>query len=495
MCGIIGITGAEHAAKEVFVGLFTLQHRGQDAAGILSYDDGTTAPEQLGFHIWKDTGLVDNVFNEEIIDRLTGSSAIGHTRYSTVGSSDDKSDVQPFALNYPYGMGMAFNGNVVNYSQISEQLRTNKRRHFLSTSDLEVIQNLFADRLAEVTKNQENVGPDQLAEAVQAVYNAAIGGYSVVTLIAGQGLLAFRDPKGIRPLVLGRKLLENNNFAYCVASEAIVFSFLGYEVVRDVEAGEVIYIDPAGNFHSRKLGTPTKNAHCMFEWVYFSGVESVLEKIPVYQARLNLGKGLAGLVQASIDRGEMRPDIVVPVPETARIASIALAEELQLPYREVLIKNRYIHRSFILGTQNKRAKAVDLKLNPVRTEIRGKNVLLVDDSIVRGTTSSRLINLVRSAGAKEVYFASTCSPIRHPCFYGIDFPNEAELLATGRTESEIAAKLDADRVIYLDQESVREAIGTTELCMACLDGKYPTDVSAGKDFTQQRQLQRSRSKP
>lgn len=494
MCGIIGITGAEHAAKEVFVGLFTLQHRGQDAAGILSYDDGAENPEQLGFHVWKDTGLVDNVFNEDIIERLTGSAAIGHTRYSTVGSSDDKSDVQPFALNYPYGIGIAFNGNVVNYAEVSEKLRKQHRRHFLSTSDLEVIENLFADRLAQVTNGNEPVTIDHLSQAVQAVYDEAIGGYSVVTLIADQGLVAFRDPKGIRPLILGRKQLASGKYSYCVASEAIVFSFLGYEVLRDVEAGELIFVDQEGNLHNRVIGQVSPQAHCMFEWVYFAGVESVLEKTPVYQARLNLGKGLARMIQESIDRKEMQPDIVVPVPETARIASIALAEELNIPYREVLIKNRYIHRSFILGTQNKRAKAVDLKLNPVRTEIKGKNVLLVDDSIVRGTTSSRLINLVRSAGAKEVYFASTCSPIRQPCFYGIDFPNQAELLATDRSEDEIAERLNADKVVYLDQQSLRKAIGINELCMACLDGQYPTDVTSGKDFSQQRQRQRSRAK-
>ncbi len=494
MCGIIGITGVEQAAKEVFVGLFTLQHRGQDAAGILSYDDGSENPEQLGFHIWKDTGLVDNVFNEHIIERLSGTVAIGHTRYSTVGSSEDKSDVQPFALNYPYGIGIAFNGNIVNYGEISEKLRKEHRRHFLSTSDLEVIQNLFADRLAQVT-NGNDVTMDHLSQAVQAVYDEAIGGYSVVTLIADHGLVAFRDPKGIRPMILGRKQLANGKYSYCVASEAIVFSFLGYEAMRDVEAGELIFIDRDGNLHSRVLEQTNQRAHCMFEWVYFSGVESILEGLPVYEARLKLGKGLAKMIQKAIDSNEMRPDIVVPVPETARIASIALAEEINVPYREVLIKNRYIHRSFILGTQNKRAKAVDLKLNPVRTEIKGKNVLLVDDSIVRGTTSSRLINLVRSAGAKEVYFASTCSPIRQPCYYGIDFPNEKELLATGRSEAEIAEKLNADKVVYLEQSSLRKAIGHNELCMACLDGKYPTDVSSGKKFSQQRQRQRSRVWP
>lgn len=492
MCGIIGIIGSEHAAKEVYLGLFTLQHRGQDAAGILSYDDGTNETGALGFHMWKDTGLVDSVFNESVLAGLTGTMAIGHTRYSTVGSSSDKSVVQPFALNYPYGIGMCHNGNIVNVVELSEKLRLEKRRHFLSTSDLEVIQNLFADRLAEVSSG-DKLDADQLAEATRAVFDSAVGGYSVVTTIAGQGLVGFRDPNGIRPLVLGKKT-ENGRVSYCLSSETIVFNVLGYETVRDLEAGEFVFVDVDGKLESRVLAPQPKPSPCMFEWVYFAGVESVIEGRPVYGTRLNLGKGLARLVKAAIDKGEIKPDIVVPVPETSRIASIALAEELGIPYREVLIKNRYIQRSFILGSQDKRTKAVDLKLNPVRTEIEGKNVLLVDDSIVRGTTSLRLINLVRRAGAKEVYFASTCPPIRKPCYYGIDFPNPEELLATDRSETEIADKLNADRVIYLDHDSLRAAIGLKSTCMACLDGRYPTDVSAGERFTRERAKQRGQTR-
>ena len=492
MCGIIGITGSEHAAKEVYLGLFTLQHRGQDAAGILSYDDGTTDAGAMGFHMWKDTGLVDSIFDEAILERLTGSMAIGHTRYSTVGSSSDKSVVQPFALNFPYGIGMCHNGNIVNVGPLLEKLRTERRRHFLSSSDLEVIQNLFADKLAEVTSG-DSLTMDQLAEAVRSVFDQAVGGYSVVSSIAGQGLIGFRDPQGIRPLALGKKT-ENGRTSYCLSSESIVFSILGYETVRDLKAGELVFIDAAGRVESRQLVNQTTPTPCMFEWVYFAGAESVLEGKPVYGARLNLGKGLAKLVKAAIDKGEIKPDIVVPVPETSRIAAIGIAEELGLPYREVLIKNRYIQRSFILSTQDKRTKAVDLKLNPVRTEIEGKNVLLVDDSIVRGTTSLRLINLVRRAGAKEVYFASTCPPIRQPCYYGIDFPSPEELLATNRTEKEIAEKLNADRVIYLDHDSLRAAIGLPSICMACLDGRYPTDVSAGKRFTADRAKQRSQAR-
>jgi amidophosphoribosyltransferase len=278
--------------------------------------------------------------------------------------------------------------------------------------------------------------------------------------------------------------------AYCIASEMILLSFLGYEVVDDLKAGELIFIDNDGRLERKVLPQAQTPTPCMFEWVYFAGAESILEGKPVYNARLALGKGLAQVVKEKISSGEMKPDIVVPVPETSRIAAISMAEELGLPYREVLIKNRYIQRSFILNTPEKRTKAVDLKLNPVRSEIVGKNVLLVDDSIVRGTTSKRLVDLVRRAGAKEVYFVSTCSPIRHPCYYGIDFPNPDELIATGRDEHQIAQALNADRVIYLNQEKLKEAIGVPSMCMACLDGKYPTDISAGLAFREKRKEQR-----
>lgn len=496
MCGVVGIIGPEEAAKEVFLGLFTLQHRGQDAAGILSYDEG----EGPGFHLFKENGLVESVFNEEIVNRLPGRMSIGHTRYSTVGPSGSSHDIQPFVLNYPYGIGMAHNGNLVNYYELVEKLKRERRRMPLTNSDLEVLQNLFAEALLDATGagNEQKIRFEHLEKAVNTVMKQASGGYSVVSMIAGQGMFAFRDPKGIRPLILGvRETMVKDASgslvkkpAYCVASEMILLSFLGYEVVGDLKAGELIFIDLDGKLERKVLPMAQSPTPCMFEWVYFAGAESVLEGRPVYNTRLALGKGLAQKVKEIIDEGGISPDIVVPVPETSRIAAIALAEELKLPYREVLIKNRYIQRSFILNTPEKRTKAVDLKLNPVKSEIVGKNVLLVDDSIVRGTTSKRLVDLVRRAGAKEVYFVSTCSPIRHPCYYGIDFPNPEELIATGRDEGQISNALNADRVIYLDQPSLKKAIGLPDLCMACLDGKYPTDISAGLAFREKRKGQR-----
>jgi amidophosphoribosyltransferase len=496
MCGVVGIIGPEEAAKEVFLGLFTLQHRGQDAAGILSYSDG----EGPGFHLYKENGLVEKVFNEEIVNRLPGRMAVGHTRYSTVGRSDNTRDIQPLVLNYPYGIGMAHNGNLVNYYELVEKLRRERSRMPLTNNDLEVLENLFADALLEQgAGNEEKLRFEHIENAVSHVMKEATGGYSVVAMVAGQGMFAFRDPKGIRPLILGRRetmvkdktgaLVKKD--AYCVTSESILLSFLGYEIVGDLKAGELVFVDNDGNMQRKLLPLAKVPTPCMFEWVYFAGAESVLEDRPVYNARLALGKGLGKKIRHLLDSGEMKPDIVVPVPETSRIAAIAMAEELGLPYREVLIKNRYIQRSFILNTPEKRAKAVDLKLNPVKSEIEGKNVLLVDDSIVRGTTSKRLVDLVRRAGAKEVYFVSTCSPIRHPCYYGVDFPSPEELIATGRDEDQIAQALNADKVIYLDQEAIREAIGLPSMCMACLDGKYPTDISAGLAFREKRKGQRT----
>ncbi len=486
MCGVVGIIGSEDAAKECFLALFTLQHRGQDAAGILSYEEG----EGPGFQIWKDNGLVANVFTEEAVNRLSGKMALGHTRYSTVGRSDDTTDVQPLVLNFPYGIGMAHNGNLVNYHSLVERLKKEKRRMPLTKNDLEVIENVFADALIDArTHAEENVNFAQIEKAVRSVFKECVGGYSVVGMIAGQGMVAFRDPKGIRPLILGERTY-NGKKVYCLTSEMIALSFLGYEPVSDLAPGELAFIDSKGNLHRKILQQNETPTPCMFEWVYFAGAESVLEGRAVYGARLDLGKGLARMIKKAIDRGEMKPDIVVPVPETSRIASIALAEEIGVPYREVLIKNRYIQRSFILNTAEKRTKAVDLKLNPVVGEIKGKNVLLVDDSIVRGTTSKRLVSLVKRAGAKEVYFVSTCSPIRHPCYYGIDFPNPEELIATGRNEKEIAEALGADKVIYLDQNSLKEAIGLKSLCMACLDGKYPTDIGEAASFRERRKLDR-----
>jgi amidophosphoribosyltransferase len=497
MCGVVGLIGTPDAAREAFLGLTTLQHRGQDAAGILSYDTD-------GFHRVKNIGLVESVFTRDNIATLTGNLAIGHARYSTIGRGD-LVDVQPFLLSYPYGIGMIHNGNIVNVAELAQDLKSRAKRHLLTQSDTEVVLNLFAEGLQQASqKGGDRLEFDDLCKTVQNIYSKVNGSYSIVTLVADQGLVAFRDPNGIRPLVWGKRKVKREGDmtgalptgeAHMFASESVALSFLGYEVVRNVQPGELIFIDLQGNVHTRVLAGKEPR-HCMFEWVYFASPESEIDGVPVYGARIQLGKNLARLTQAELKERGLEADIIVPVPETSRIAAIALSEELGIPYREVLIKNRYIKRTFILDSQEKRQKAVNLKLSPVRSEIEGKRVLLVDDSIVRGTTSKKIIELVRNAGAKAVYFVSTCPPIKHPCYYGIDFPNPTELIASGRSQAEIEKEMGADAVIYQDMEGLRASVSVTgsksKPCMACLDGEYPSDVSQGSRFATARAQDRKR---
>jgi len=490
MCGIVGLIGTPEAAREAFLGLTTLQHRGQDAAGILSYD-------QTGFHSVKNIGLIESVFTRENMCSLTGNMALGHARYSTIGRGDII-DVQPFLISYPFGLGMVHNGNIVNCKELGMRLKTEGRRHLLTHSDTEVILNLFAEGLAKVPQGEEPgaLTFEHICSSVGEIFRRVNGSYSIVTLIADHGLVAFRDPHGIRPMVWGRKRTEDGKEAHMVASESVALDFLGYELVRDLEPGEVLFISQEGQVQTRVIH-PQGRRHCMFEWVYFASPESVIDRVPVYGSRINLGRNLALLIRNQLRERRIDPDIIVPVPETSRIAAIALAEELKIPYREVLIKNRYIKRTFILDSQEKRQKAVNLKLSPVRSEIQGKQVLLVDDSIVRGTTSKKIIDLVRKAGASRVYFVSTCPPIQYPCYYGIDFPVKSELIASERDHATIERELGADAVIYQDLKGLEQAIlesgnapSGARLCMACLDGKYPTDVAAGAGFASARKADR-----
>ncbi len=539
MCGIVGLIGAPEASREAFLALTTLQHRGQDAAGILTYNTD-------GFHRVKNLGLVDSVFNRENMASLTGSIAVGHARYGTIGKGD-LNEVQPFLLSYPFGLGMIHNGNIVNVEELRRDLKVRSKRHVLTHSDTEILMNVFADHLVrahaqspsqgqgpahaqgstdENETSDENETPEltfeHICAAVQGIFNQVNGSYSIISVIADHGLVAFRDPHGIRPLIWGvRPGKRANDQAtsslptgeqHIVASESVALSFLGYDVVKNLEPGEVLFIDTKGQVHTRVL-EHRKRRPCMFEWVYFASPESVIDNVPVYGTRIQLGKSLARLLKEQIKERGIEADIIVPVPETSRIAAIALAEELGIPYREVLIKNRYIKRTFILDSQDKRQSAVSLKLSPVRSEIEGKRVILVDDSIVRGTTSRKIIDLVRRAGASSVYFVSTCPPIQYPCYYGIDFPIREELIAYGRTEKEIEKDLGADAVIYQDHEGLKQAIleagrsgspvgkdaGASGApferpCMACLDGKYPTDVTAaGARFAAARTAHREAS--
>ncbi len=497
MCGIVGVFGTPFSSQEVYQGLLLLQHRGQDAAGILSFDFNSQ-----NFHTYKDLGLVSDVFRPEILAGFSGEMSIGHTRYATVGPKnpiDSKRDLQPMTINYPHGIGMVHNGNIVNYFELKKHVQEEKRRHLFTNNDLEVLLNILSDGLKdkEVTHHFE-----QFQKAVKDLFEKAKGGYSVVGLLADRGLYAFRDPHGLRPLILGErdltaeeKALQPNNFgkSYCLSSESNALNFLEYKVVRDLEPGEIIFIDQKGELfssadYSKKKNIPPKP--CMFEWVYFANPESVLEERSVYSARLEFGKNMALDIQAMIDSGEISPDLVVPIPETSRVAAISLSETLKIPYREVLIKNRYIQRSFILNTQESRKRAVQLKLTAIASEIKGKNILLIDDSIVRGTTSKRIIEMVKEAGANEVYFASTCPPIRHPCYYGVDFPDPKELVASSKTVEEVREYLGATKLIYLSEEATQKSIGKNSLCMACITGCYPVDISSGKKFQDMRSFHR-----
>lgn len=489
MCGVIGVIGpikkpywSERAAYEAYRGLLTLQHRGQDAAGILTYDFS-----KRRFIQTKNLGLVATVFNQENLDSLSGEMAIGHTRYATVGS-DGVEDLQPMVAPIPYGVGMVHNGNIVNYYQLADELKTKEKTQLLSDNDIEVMLQIWSKNLvSNWVGDKRDFDFEMAINASKVLLDRVEGAFALLTMVADAGLIALRDPDGIRPLVLGRKKLAEDSYAYCVCSETLTLNFLGYDYYRDVQPGELIFISKEGHLQAQQIKRSQKKSHCMFEWIYFSGAESTIDSKSVYGARLELGKVLAKKVIDHISNENINPDFVCPVPDTSRTAAIALAEEVKLPYREGLIKNRYIQRSFILNEQEAREKAVELKLSPVQSEIEGKNILLVDDSVVRGTTSKKIISLLKRYGAKNVTLAITCPPLRYACYYGIDFPNSDSLIANNKNEKQIASYVGADSVIYLDEDDVKEAIGISELCMACVNNNYPTNVQGAQVFSERRE--------
>lgn len=495
MCGIVGIIGpqpegaggasAVSAAYDTYRGLLALQHRGQDAAGILAYD----AVSRM-FTLEKDLGLVANVFNQEKIEKLKGPMAIGHTRYATAGT-DDRRDVQPMVTGMPFGLGMAHNGNILNYFALARQLNEEFSRQLLTANDLEVMMHFWAHFLLgdSPVPTAETFGFDNIKKAAAQFFDTMIGGYAVVGLMAGQGMVAFRDPKGIRPLALGSRETAEGT-VWCLASETAALVHLGHKYVRDIAPGEVVFIDMQGKLQSAIVRKDAEPAPCMFEWVYFSGAESETGSQSVYGVRLKLGERLGLKAKAAIGSGAISPDVVMPVPDTSRTAALSVASLLKLPYREGLIKNRYVARSFILNTQEKREAAVDQKLIPIRSEIEGKHIFLIDDSVVRGTTSKRIVELLKKYGAKEVTLGITCPPLRYACYYGIDFPDPKALIANGRTVEEIETYIGA-KVVYLDEEDLRQAIGISKLCMACLNNKYPTPTTEADNFSHNRQKVRA----
>lgn len=485
MCGIIGIHGSHEASAEVFQGLLLLQHRGQDAAGILSFDKTTSQ-----FHLHKDKGLVGQVFDKKRLDHLEGSSSIGHTRYATIAakSVDNQRDLQPMLVNYPHGLGLVHNGNVVNVDDLTQLLQEKYHRLMLTKNDAEILLNLISTQLQASIADSPL---EQLKLASQKIFEEAQGGYAIIGLWANGYMFGVRDAYGIRPLVMGSRVDEDGKVSHIFASETNVLNYLGYEFIRDLLPGELVAINQDGVISSSHNPIPKQKSPCMFEWIYFATPESIMEGTPVYGARLALGKKLGEKINKLLSDKKLEVDVVIPVPESGRIAAIALSETINRPYRELLIKNRYIQRSFILKDQEARKSAVQMKLIPIASEIKDKRVMIVDDSIVRGTTSRRLIETLRMAGAKEVFFVSTCPPITNPCFFGIDFPTKNELIAAQGDEVATADALGADMVIYQDMDGMVEALNQESLCVGCLTGTYPFDVSkTGEKFGENRIISR-----
>ncbi len=469
MCGIIGIIGYHDVNQDLFDGLTVLQHRGQDAAGIVTCDKN-----QL--FLRKDNGLVKDVFHTRHMRKLVGDMGIGHVRYPTAGSSSS-AEAQPFYVNSPYGIALGHNGNLNNAEALKEELFKQDKRHINTTSDSEILLNILAQEIGK----QE--GLDLTAEgvfaAVAKVHKRIRGAYAAISLIVGQGILAFRDPNGIRPVAYGKKETPEG-IEYIIVSETAAMHGLGFELVADLAPGEAIYIDTNREVHIRQCAENPRLTPCIFEHVYFARPDSVIDNIFVHKARMRMGITLAETIQQQGLADDI--DVVIPIPDTSRTSAMELALKLGLKYREGFIKNRYIGRTFIMPGQKQRKKSVRQKLNAIDLEFRGKNVLLVDDSIVRGTTSKEIVQMARDAGANKVYFASASPPIRYPNVYGIDMPSADELIAHGRTAAEVGIAIGADKIIYQSLEDLISAVGAgnseiSEFECSVFTGKYVTDIS------------------
>lgn len=457
MCGIVGIIGKDQAIDRIYPALIALQHRGQDAAGAVTFDQG--------FHIKKGNGLVLNVFNQKNLERLKGNIGIGHVRYPTVGAGVAE-DAQPFVITIPYGVALSHNGNLVNFFDLKKDIIANDFRYLNSNCDAEVILNILSIELTKM--NLRNFESEGLFKALARTYKKLIGSFAVVSIIANRGLLAFRDKNGIKPLVFGKD--ENS---YCFASESVALDLLGYKNFTDVKPGEAVFIDKQSKFFKKQVAKGRK-ATCIFEYIYFARPDSILDGIGVYEARLRLGEELG----KECLKHKIEPDVVIPVPDTARGSAKMVAEIIGVKYREGLIRNRYIQRTFIIRTQPERIKAVKLKFNPIRSEITGKKILLVDDSIVRGNTSREIIALLGSFGAKEIYYAVYSPPLKFPCVYGIDMQTRGEFIARNKSTDEIKKSINADALIYQTIEGLTKGVGGDGkgFCTACFTGSYPTKI-------------------
>ena len=468
MCGIVGIYSHEPVAAELYDSLIHLQHRGQDAAGIVTCNER--------FYPKHGLGLVREIFTPEDIWPLKGNFGIAHTRYPTAGGYSE-SDIQPLWIGSPRGIALAHNGNLVNYNELADEICHKQHRHLNSSLDSEALLLLLADNLAtgSYADDDEDDFFRQLCHAVKNIYTRVEGSYSVVSLVIGKGLVAFRDPHGIRPLVWGERKREDGTCDYIFASETTTFYSLGFEPKGDLQPGEVAYVNKSGKLYRRVLESK-QFTPCAFEYVYFARPDSTLDGVSVYRSRLRMGQNLARAWKEKYP--DTVPDVVIPAPFTANTAALSFAHELGVRYSEGLYKNPFIGRTFIMPNQKARARSVRYKLTPQRTEIENKIVLIVDDSIVRGTTSREIVKMVREFGAKEIYFVSSCPQIKNPCFYGIDIPSRKELIAATHTDDEIRDYLGVDRLLYQTQNDLVEAItrrGEHHIkrpCMACMDGVY-----------------------
>jgi amidophosphoribosyltransferase len=468
MCGIVGIYSHDSVASELYDSLIHLQHRGQDAAGMLTCDER--------FYPKHGLGLVREIFNAQNIVALKGNIGIAHTRYPTAGGYSE-ADIQPLWIGSPRGIAIAHNGNLVNYQELAEDIRTKQHRHLNSSLDSEVLLQLMADSLASgsYSDNDEDQFFQQLCGAVKCIFDKVAGSYSVVSVIIGKGLVAFRDPHGIRPLVWGERKREDGSSDYIFASETTAFYALGFEPMGDLQPGEIAYVNKAGKLF-RRVVESKQFSPCAFEYVYFARPDSTMNGVSVYRARLRMGQNLARHWQKTYP--DILPDVVIPAPFTANTAALSFAHEIGVRYSEGLYKNPFIGRTFIMPDQAARSRGVRYKLTPQRTEIENKKVLIVDDSIVRGTTSQEIVKMVREFGAKEIYFVSSCPPIKNPCFYGIDIPSRKELIANKLSDDQLREFLGVDRLLYQTQDDLVEAItrrGQHHIerpCMACMDGRY-----------------------
>ena len=447
MCGIAAIVSNQNVNQDLYDALTVLQHRGQDAAGIVTCEGSR-------LHLRKDNGLARDVFSNSQMLNLIGTMGIAHVRYPTAGCTSSE-EAQPFYVNSPFGLTLAHNGNLTNTEELKIQVFEDDQRHINTDSDSEVLLNVFAHELQQTGRLTLTV--DDVFSAVSVVHKRCRGAYAVVVMIAGFGILGFRDPNGIRPIVFGERKTEEGTTDYMIASESVALDVLDFQLIRDLEPGEAVFIEASGKLHTKQCAEETLHCPCIFEYVYFARPDSIIDNISVYKARMRMGKKLADKIMR--DWADHDIDVVIPIPDTSRTAASQMAHELGVKFREGFMKNRYIGRTFIMPGQKMRKKSVKQKLNAISLEFKDKNVLLVDDSVVRGTTSEQIIQMARDAGARKVYFASAAPPVRYPNVYGIDMPAAHELIAHGRTEDEVCEAIGADKLIYQDIEDLIEAVG------------------------------------